>query len=325
MDIRLLSQQDVRQTINMEQAIDLMEEAFKSLSLGTIHAPVRTNLSNDVGTMLYKPASLPAQRIFGLKVVSTFPGNASQGLSVTTGLMIVNDSETGLPIALMDAEYLTALRTGAAAGLATRLLANPDTSVAALFGTGGQSVCQLQALLTVLPLQTVYVFSRHRERAELFCNERAALAGNCRLIPTASTRVLRDCGVISTATTSTTPLFADEELGPGTHVNGIGSFTPNMVEIPPQTVARAEVFVDQRAAALQEAGDLTQTMDQGLLSETFAPAELGEVLLGSRAGRSNKEQITFFKSVGNAAQDIVCAAVVLRQAEQDSLGQRVEL
>ncbi len=325
MKIRLLSQQDVRQSINMTQAISLMEEAFTSLSLGTIHAPVRTNLSNDVGTMLYKPASLPSQRIFGLKVVSTFPGNASQGLPVTTGLMIVNDSMTGLPVALMDAEYLTALRTGAAAGLATRLLANPETTVAALFGTGGQSICQLQALLAVLPLQTVYVFSRRREWADSFCNQHGALAGDCRLVPAASAHVLRDCGVISTATTSKTPLFADEEVSLGTHLNGIGSFTPDAAELPPRTVARAEVYVDQRVAALKEAGDLTQPMEQGLLPETFAPAELGEVLLGTRTGRSNGEQITLFKSVGNAAQDIVCAAAVLRQAEQDNSGQFVEL
>ncbi len=325
MKLRLLSQQDVRQTLGMAQAIELMAEAFTSLSSGAIDAPVRTSLSNDAGTMLYKPASLPTQRMFGLKIVSTFPGNAAQKLPVTTGLMIVNDSATGLPVALMDAQYLTALRTGAAAGLATRVLANPDTTVAALFGTGGQAVCQLRALLAVLPLETVYVFSRCQEWAESFCQTQATLVGDCRLVATASTQVLRDCGVISTATTSKVPLFADEELSAGTHLNGIGSYTPAAAEIPPHTVARAEVVVDQRAAALKEAGDLLQPIAQGLLPEGFAPAELGEVLLGTRAGRSNREQTTFFKSVGNAAQDIVCAAAVLRHAEQNGVGRIVEL
>lgn len=325
MKIRLISQADVRQALSMAQAIDLMEEAFKSLSLGTVQVPVRTNVSNNFGTMLYKPALLPSRQVFGLKAVSIFPGNASRGLPVTTGLMLVNDSDTGLPIALMDAEYLTALRTGAASGLATRLLANPETTEAALFGTGGQSVCQLQALLAILPLQTVHIFSRRKECAELFCNEHAAMAGDCRLIPAASTEVLCDCGVISTATTSKTPLFTDEELSPGTHLNGIGSFTPSMAEVPPETVLRAKIFVDQREAALKEAGDLRQPIEQGLLPKRIAPAELGEVLLGKRTGRSNTEQITFFKSVGNAAQDIACAATVLQKTEEDNLGRLVEM
>ena len=132
MKIRLLSQSDVRRTLTMGQAIELMEESFAALTLGTIQVPVRTNITSAAGTMLYKPALMPALKTFAMKAVSIFPGNAERGLPVTTGLILVNDSETGLPLALMDAEYLTALRTGAASGLATRLLANPSTKVAGL-------------------------------------------------------------------------------------------------------------------------------------------------------------------------------------------------
>ncbi len=325
MKIRLLSKRDVRAAVTMDRAIELMREAFSLLSLGAIQSPQRINLSNDQGVMLYKPSALASAGLFGLKAVSIFPRNAERGLPVTTGLMLVNDSQTGMPTALMDAEYLTALRTGAAAGLATRMLANPDTTVAALFGVGGQAPCQLQALLHVLPLETVHVFSRRPDRAELFCKEHAANVGDCRLLPALSHRVLKDCGVITLATTSKTPVFADEELSEGTHLNGVGSFTPEMAEVPPETVVRAEVFVDQREAALQEAGDLIQPRRRGLLADAFAPAELGEVILKHRPGRRTREQITFFKSVGNAAQDIVCAAEVLVCAERDGLGQMVEL
>lgn len=325
MRLRLLSQNDIRQSLSMGRAIELMQDAFIALTQGAIQVPVRTNISNAAGSMLYKPALMPASNIFGLKVVSIFPGNADRELPVTTGLMLVNDSSTGLPLALMDAQYLTALRTGAGAGLATRLLADPETKVAALFGTGGQAACQLQALLAVLALDTVYVFSRSTENAEAFCRDQSETAGECRLVPGPSSKVLSDCGVITAVTGSRTPVFADNDISVGTHINGVGSFRPDMSEVPVETVCRAAVFVDQRDAALHEAGDLVTPLKRGLLPADFAPAEMGEVLLQQRPGRTSEEQITFFKSVGNAAQDIVCAAEILALAEQQCLGQMVDL
>jgi len=309
----------------MGSAIALMKEAFVALTQGAIQVPVRTNISNAAGTLLYKPALMPSSKLFGLKAVSVFPGNVERGLPVTTGLMLVNDSDTGLPLALMDAEYLTALRTGAASGLATQLLANPDTTVVALIGTGGQAACQLQAMLEVLPLETVHVFSRKFSNAEIFCRDQAASAGACRLVPALSKDVLKECGVITTATNSTTPVFADEGIQTGVHINGVGSFRPDMVEVPVETVIRAEVFVDHREAALREAGDIVDPMKRGRLPGDYSPAELGEVLLGQRPGRTSVEQTTFFKSVGNAAQDIVCAAEILAIAERENLGQVVEM
>ncbi len=325
MEIRLLSQQDIRQTLTMGRAIELMKEAFIALTQGTIEVPVRTNLRNVAGTMLYKPALMPSSGVFGTKVVSIFPGNAERGLPVTTGLMLLNDSETGLPLALMDAEYLTALRTGAASGLATQLLANSKTTVAALFGTGGQAACQLQSMLEVLPLETVYVFSRKPANAESFCRDQVDAAGECRLEPAPSRRVLAECGVITTATGSQVPVFTDEETGTGVHINGIGSFRPDMSEVPCETVCRATVFVDHREAALREAGDLAEPMKRGSLPTGFSPAELGEVILGERPGRITEAQTTFFKSVGNAAQDIVCAREILAIAQREQLGQIVEI
>lgn len=325
MKVRLLTGDDVRQAISMSRAIELMADAFRALSDGTVQAPVRTNVRSELGTMLYKPAVMSSANLFALKAVSVFPGNATQRLPVTTGLMLVNDSQTGLPLALMNAEHLTALRTGAASGLATRLFANPETQTAALFGTGGQASCQLGALLDVLPLKTLYVFSRDPERAKRFCEARVTMSENCRILPGSTHDVLTDCGVITTATTSKTPVFCDNWIADGVHINGIGSFTPDAAEVPADTVLRATVFVDQRHAALAEAGDLMQPMQRGLLSSSFSPAELGEVLSGTRLGRSNPTEITFFKSVGSAAQDIVCAAEILRVAMEDGLGHIVNV
>lgn len=309
----------------MRQAIELMKDAFLALTLGTIQVPVRTSVASAAGTMLYKPALMPASKIFGMKSVSVFPGNVERGLPVTTGLMLLNDCETGLPLALLDAQYLTALRTGAATGLATRLLANAETTVAALVGTGGQAACQLQAMLEVLPLEKLYVFSRNFANADAFCHDQIETAGSCRLLPVASNKFLSECGVITTVTTSRQPVFADDEIGAGVHINGIGSFRPDMSEVPVETVCRAAVFVDHREAALQEAGDLVTPIKRGLLPPDYVPTELGEVLLDQRPGRTDAQQTTFFKSVGNAAQDIVCAAEVLAIARQKSLGRIVDL
>lgn len=323
--LRLITGPEMRQCLGMPRAIDLMHQAFAALSQGEVTAPQRTKISSDQGTMLYKPALLPAAGIFVVKSVSVFPGNVTQKLPVTTGILLVNDATTGLPLALMDAEYLTALRTGAAAGLACRLLANPNSRQGALFGTGGQAYQQLQGLLCALPLDEVFVFSRHKEHAEVFCRDHSQASSPCRLIPNPDRNRLHECQVISTATTSLTPVFQDLEIAAGTHINGIGSFMPTMAEVPAETVCRATVIVDQRSSCLNEAGDLRQPMDQGLLPASFCPAELGEILSGEKVGRRSPEELTFFKSVGNAAQDVVCAAEVLRQAEATGIGTTIEI
>lgn len=325
MRLRLLTGDDVRQCLAMPRAIDLMGDAFAALSAGEVAVPQRLKIGSDAGTMLYKPALSSALGLFVMKAVSVFPGNVQRQLPVTTGLLLVNDAATGLPLALMDAEYLTALRTGAAAGLACRLLANPDVTKAALFGAGGQAGQQLAAMLATRPLEVVFVFSRHPESAERFCREQAAVAGQCRLIPNPDRRELKTCGVVCTATTSQTPVFADSELSPGVHINGVGSFAPTMAEVPAETVCRATVIVDQREACLAEAGDLRQPIEQGLLPADFHPAEIGELVLGRSTGRESSEKVTFFKSVGNAVQDLYCAFEVLKQAEHDEIGTMFDL
>lgn len=325
MQLRLLTGDDVRRCLPMARAIELMADAFAEVSRGAVTVPLRTAVSVASGTMLYKPAMSERAGLFCLKAVSVFPGNALRNLPVTTGVLLVSDARTGLPVALMDAEYLTGLRTGAASGLATRLLALPNVKAAALFGAGGQAKFQLQALLEVAPLETVYVFARRLESAERFCREQAASAGPCRLIPQPDRGVLKSCGTICTATTSHTPVFADDEIAPGTHINGVGSFKPELAEIPVETVCRATVFVDQRSACLAEAGDLRQPLERGQLPADFHPTEIGEVVSGQVAGRTSRDEITFFKSVGNAAQDITCAAEIVRIAEERGIGTMISL
>lgn len=325
MKLRLLTGNDVRCCLGMPRAIDAMSRAFAALSSKQVEAPHRTKIGSSDGIMLYKPALQQKAGIFIVKVVSVFPGNLKAGLPVTTGLLLVNDATTGLPRALMDAQYLTALRTGAASGLACRLLCNPGVTQAALFGAGGQAACQLEAMLCTLPLETVYVFTRDSMHAEAFCRNQEPAAGGCRLIANPDRSVLKTCGVICTATTSSTPVFSDDEICAGTHINGIGSFMPTMAEIPAETICRSTVVVDQREACLDEAGDLRQPIERGLMPPDFRPAELGEIVLRRATGRTSPQAVTVFKSVGNAAQDLECAAEVLGLAEESKIGTMIEV
>jgi len=322
MDVRIFTQDDVRHLLKMPRAIELMRDAFAALSTGEIDSPIRTVLTNEHGTVLYKPAWSAVQNVFCAKVVSVFPGNADKGLPVTPALIVVNDGETGMPVSLMEAGFLTSLRTGAATGLATDLLAKRDASTAALFGTGGQAAHQLEAMLCVRDFERVYVFSRREENAIRFCETMSGLSNNCKLLPAPNRDVLMECDTITTVTTSPTPVFDDQEIADSVHINAIGALGPSRSEIPPATIQRATVVVDQREACLKEAGELLPLMADGRLPSDFAPAELGE-LVHNAEYRPDKP-VSIFKSVGNAVQDLVCAAEVLKLAEDTGRGQAVQ-
>lgn len=318
MEVRVFTKADIKAALGMPRAIELMRHAFAGLSAGKVESPVRTVLTNGGGTVLYKPAWSNADNIFCAKIVSVFQGNADRGLPVTPGIIIVNDGETGMPVALMEAGYLTSLRTGAATGLATDLLAKSESKTAALFGTGGQAGHQLEALLSVRPLERVFVFSRRFKNATRFCQqmtETLRLAGRCELIPTEDPSKLAECEVITTATTSATPVFEDQHLGDVVHINAIGSLGPTRSEIPEATIERATVVVDQRAGCLREAGELLPLMTDGRLPADFAPPELGELV--TRDDFRAEKPITVFKSAGNAAQDLACAAEVMKLADSE--------
>jgi alanine dehydrogenase len=240
----------------------------------------------------------------------------------------VVDAVTGRPVALMDGTYLTALRTGAASGVATELLARPDARVAAVFGAGAQARTQLEAVCTVRPIDRVRVYDTSREAATAYAEE---MRTHGQPIPpdiavaASAAEAVRDADVICTATTATTPVFSDADLKPGVHVNAIGAYTPEMQEIPAETVARATIVVDSRSASLAEAGDLIIPLRSGLISEDSIRGEIGQVAAGQIPGRLSPDEVTFFKSVGVAVQDVAVADLVLQRAVSLGLGMEVEL
>ncbi len=323
---RFLSKEDVRQALDMEQAIALMRDAFADLSEGRADVPVRTTLAlpEHDGRALFMPAYLPEKQHVGLKVVTVHAHNPQRGLPLVHALVMVLDAADGRPLALMDGEYLTALRTGAGAGLATDLLARPDAHVAAVFGAGAQARTQLEAVCAVRRIRRAWVFSRRPESAAAFAGEmRARLDLDVQAAPSPET--LREADVVCTATTSLVPVFAHRHLKPGAHVNGVGSYRPDMAEIPPETVQAAKVVVDHRPACLAEAGDLIQPLQQGLIDAAHVYAELGEIVTGRKAGRTSDEEVTLFKSVGNAVQDLAAAGYVAAAARARNLGVEVAL
>jgi len=320
-----LSAADVDRALSMQAAIAAVREAFIDLSSGEAEVPVRTQiaLAGD-GSALFMPVHLPRQKQLGVKVVTVIPDNRERDLPTIQALVAIFDSETGRPMAVMDGELLTAIRTGAASGVATDVLARKNASVAAVIGAGVQGRRQLEAVCCVRTIREALVFDSDREQAEIFANEMGRRLGRTvRVLDKVSGVFAAD--VVCTATSSGQPVVADADLARGVHVNAVGAYRPDTREIPGETVARATLFVDSLEACLVEAGDLVMAMGEGHLDPGAAPAEIGEVLAGSRPGRTDDADLTLFKSVGNAVQDLAVAGLVLEEARRLELGAEVAL
>ena len=323
--MRILSRTDVQQAITMAEAIEAVAEAFAQLSSGRATVPLRTAIELDrhAGTTLFMPSYLADDDALGTKIVSVHSQNPTHGLPLIHALVVLIEAATGRPLAAMEGGYLTALRTGAGTGVATRLLARPDAHVVACFGAGRQAETQVEAVCTVRDIHRVWVVSRRRETAEAFARRMADRVA-AELLPAESpAQAVRTADIVITATTSTTPVFDGHDLQPGTHINAIGAYTPEMQEVDAVTVQRATIVVDQREACLAEAGDLVIPLKQGLIGGPETWTELGEIILGKRPGRTRAEEITYFKSVGNAVQDVAVAQRVLAAAEARGLGVEV--
>lgn len=329
MQIRFLAAEDVRLALPMRETIEAMKIAFGQLSAGNATLPLRgrVDVADRNGVTLFMPALLSETDEFALKVVSVFPENLRRGLPTIHALVIALDPETGKPIAVIEGGALTAIRTGAGSGAATDLLANPDAERVAIFGAGVQARTQLEAVCAVRKIESVSIFSLEPDRSQVFLAEAASQSWTPSSIEVAdsASNAIAKADVICTATTSKWPVFDGSKLQPGAHVNAIGSFTPTMQEVDSAMVERSLVVVDSLEAALAETGDLIIPIREGRISKDHVHAELGEIVNGTRPGRTDPDQITFYKSVGVAVQDAAAAGLALRNAEKLGLGQVIEL
>lgn len=326
----ILSANDVRKALPMKETIEAMKQAYASLSDGRAEVPLRTRLpiANHDALALFMPAYVQSGEADALavKIVSIFPNNPARGLPYIQAAVVAFDAATGKVSAMLEGAALTAIRTGAGSGAAIDLLARKDSKTVAIFGAGAQGRTQLEAACSVRKIEKAWIYDSNPERAEAFAKEMAGKGPiPADLEPASSPQAaVHAADIICTATTATSPVFSDADLKPGTHISAIGAYTPDMVEIPPETVKRAKVFADSRSAVLEEAGDLIQPMKNGLISQSHIRAELGEVVLGKNPGRESESEITFFKSVGVAAQDAIAAQLALKNADKMGIGQRMD-
>jgi ornithine cyclodeaminase/alanine dehydrogenase-like protein (mu-crystallin family) len=326
----ILTADDVRRALPMNEAIEAMKQAYASLSRGTAVVPLRTRLPipGSGALSLFMPAFVDSQEgdALAIKVVSLFPTNPTRGLAYIQAAVLVFDPETGRAIALLEGSSLTAIRTGAAGGAAIDLLARKDSKVAAIFGAGAQGQTQLEAACTTRKLETAFIYDRNPEKAQALVTEMSNKGFIPRDIRVAGSarEAVETADIICTATTSLRPVFQDKDIKAGTHISAVGSYRPDMQEVPAETLERAKVFVDSRSASLEEAGDLIQPMQARRFDESHICGELGEVLLGRIPGRQSQNEITYFKSVGIAVQDAMAAKVALTNARKMNIGTEVD-
>jgi ornithine cyclodeaminase len=323
----ILSSSDQQNLLNMSEVIDVVATGLVEYSAARTNTPLRTILpvSKSDGNAIFMPASAEEVGCLGMKYVGTFPNNRKVGKKVINGVVLLMDIETGEPLALLEASYLTVMRTGALSGAATKYLARPDSKTLSMIGTGEQALGQLQAILAVRDIEKVKLNNRSKQKALEFA------AHIERLFPvTASVfdhpdQAIDGADIIVTSTSSDTPVFTGE-VAPGVHINAIGSYQPTMRELPTCVISQAhKVVVESMAATAKEAGDLLIPIQEGKFSKNQIHAELGEIIGNRAAGREDESEITVFKSVGFAAADIVVAKYFYEKALKEGIGQRVEL
>ena len=327
MKLLILNHSEVEQLLLMDQCIAAMEEALSALARGEAAQPLRTIFKPDrvKGVMAMMPAFRAGDSpVFGLKAICVFPGNATTGLDAHQGGVMLFDGKTGVPLALVNASAITAIRTAAVSALATRVLARADAIELAIIGAGVQARAHLTAIACVRPLKRARISSGSFDSAQKFAKAmQPRFSFPVEPVETAETAV-RGADLIVTATTAREPVVQREWILPGAHINAIGTYSPNAREIDTATMAAATLFCDARESVLNEAGDYLLAAKEGAIGPDHIRAELGEVLIKAHPGRTSRDEITLFKSLGLAIEDLAAAAYVYRKAEQETAGTWVE-
>jgi ornithine cyclodeaminase/alanine dehydrogenase-like protein (mu-crystallin family) len=326
-DTLVVTQVQVNQLLSMADCIQVMEQAFRALTGGETLQPLRqvTWLPDKSGLLALMPAYLGGIQAMGLKAISVFPGNHATSFDSHQGVVLLFETRNGQLLAILDATAITAIRTAAVSALATRLLARPDAAELAILGSGTQARTHLEAMRLVRPIRRVRVWSRNPEHAARFARQAAQRHGlPVEAVPSAQAAV-DGADVICTTTSSTEPVLFGEWLAPGCHLNAVGSSTPNARELDTPAVARARLYVDRRESALNEAGELLIAMKDGAVGADHIQGELGDLLVGKAPGRQSDEEITLFKSLGLAVEDLAAAHFIYQKALQQNVGTRLAL
>ena len=328
MSALVLNEEDVQRLLPMNECIDVMERAFVALARGEVEQPLRTIFRPPQvkGVMALMPTFRGGEApLFGLKAICVFPGNAAIGKDAHQGSVILFDGTTGELRAIANASAITAIRTAAVSGLATKVLANQDASSLAIIGAGVQARAHLDAIACARKLQRVRVAASSKDSAERFAQSMKSHV-ECEIEPVDCPEdAVGDADIIVTATTSREPVVHREWVKQGAHINAVGTFSPKARELDTQTMVSSSIFVDRRESAFNEAGDYLIAAAEGAIGPDNILAELGEVLIERHPGRRSSDEITIFKSLGLAMEDLAAAEYCYRKAIEEGAGVQVSI
>lgn len=323
----ILSREDVVSVLRMNECMQVVEKAFAELSNGTAVLPLRTAITPPDGLALYMPAFLRESGALACKVVTVYKNNPEKHqLPTTIGKVLLQDPETGDVICIMDGGYLTAVRTGAASGVATRYLAaSNEQHVAGILGAGVQARMQLWAVAEAVQIHHALVYDVNDKAVGNFISAMSEKFGFKIKAASSTDEVVEGSTIICAATSSSLPLFDGKKVKPGTHINGIGSHTPNARELDTSIISRSRFFGDSSEACFKEAGDILIPIAEGAITEAHFLGELGELVTGKKQGRLSQEDITVFKSNGLAIQDAATAKLIYQKAIEKGIGIDVKI
>jgi len=326
--VLILTKMDLEKVLGMREVMEVVEGAFAQLAKGTVKMPLRTIISVDKykGFIFYMPAYLEGSDALAVKIVSLYEENLEKySLPTIFATIQLNDPETGMPLALMEGGYITAMRTGAASGVATKYLARRSSRVVGIIGTGIQARTQLRAVLEARNVEKVFVYDAVAGRAREYAEEMSERLG-VNIIPVSSAeKAVKEADILIIATTAKEPVLNGNWLQPGTHINAIGWMGRNARELDSNTIKRAKLVVDSKEAVLAESGDILIPIREGVITKDHIYAELGEIVIGRKAGRVSDNEITLWKSVGLAIQDAATAKLAYQKAQEMNVGREIKL
>jgi ornithine cyclodeaminase/alanine dehydrogenase-like protein (mu-crystallin family) len=325
--MRLLNRHQVERALPIAACIGAVETAMRATSAGEADLPLRTHLPirGTAGKLVVMPGALTPAKVFGLKIVSKFPRPAGDPHGSHVGMVVIFDADTGLALAMLEGGTLTEIRTAAASALATRELSRPDASVLAVLGTGAQAKWHALAMPVVRPIREIRIWGRNPQRAEELAAQLRRTGGPEVLVLPDAAAAVRGADIVCTTTSSPTPILHGEWLAPGMHLNLVGSAIPTTAEVDTECVRRARFYVDSRSSAAAEAGELRAAIQAGVVTADHIVGEIGEVLAGKAPGRTAADQITVYKSLGVASQDLAAGLLAYRNAAAAGLGTDVDL
>lgn len=323
--VLVLRESDVRAVLSMEDAIELMAGALRAFSTGGVEQPVRLAMLVEpyAGYLGLMPAYLRVQEAMGAKAVTFYPNNAARDLPTHLAVVLLWDSKTGDLLAVMDGRFITEVRTAATSAAATQALARRDAHTLAILGAGVQARSHLDALRLIRPVRQVRVWSRTQASVQRLMADVQPRAGVPLTACATAEEAVRGADMIVTATSATIPVLRGSWIADGAHINAVGAPRPDWRELDSDTVRRARVFVDSRAGALAEAGDLLLPVAEGAITRDHIRGEIGEVLAGRIPGRTSEREVTLFKSLGMAVEDVATAHFAYTRAREKGIGQEI--